>query len=213
MGIAAVLFDLDGTLIDSFALIAASYRHAARTVLDRTLTEEEVVARWGEPLVVRAAHLAPHRTEEFVAAYTAYYDAHHDPLCRPFPGVPQMLAALASRGCRLAVVTSKRRRSTRQALERCGLASWIEAAVCAEDVRVPKPAPDPVVEALQRLRVTPSEAWMVGDAAFDILAARGAGVWSVAAMWGAREREALLAARPDYEVACPGDLVSLVASA
>ena len=86
-------------------------------------------------------------------------------------------------------------------------------AISAEDVRVPKPAPDPVVAALQRLRVTPAEAWMVGDAAFDILAARGAGVRSVAAMWGAREREALLAARPDYVVACPGDVVSLVVSA
>ncbi len=212
MAITTVLFDLDGTLIDSFALIAASYRHAARTVLDRTLTEEEVVARWGEPLVVRAEHLAPDRTEEFVAAYTTYYDAHHDPLCRSFPGVPEMLATLASRGCRLAVVTSKRRRSTAQALERCGLASWIQVAISAEDVRVPKPAPDPVVEALQRLRVTPGEAWMVGDAAFDILSARGAGVCSVAAMWGAREREALLAARPDYVVTCPGDLVSLVVS-
>ena len=98
-----MVFDLDGTLIDSFALIAAAYRHAARRVLDRVLGDEEVVARWGEPLAVRAAHVAPGRTQEFIAAYTAYYDAHHDPLCASFPGVPEMLSALASRGCRLAV--------------------------------------------------------------------------------------------------------------
>jgi pyrophosphatase PpaX len=213
MGITAVVFDLDGTLIDSFALIATSYRHAARMVLGRILTEEEVVARWGEPLAVRAAHLAPGQTEAFIAAYTAYYDAHHDPLCHPFSGVPEMLATLASRGCRLAVATSKRRRSTLQALERCGLGSWIQTAVCAEDVRMPKPAPDPVAEALARLGVAPPAAWMVGDAAFDIQAARGAGVRSVAAMWGTRERETLLAARPDYVAMRPDDVAPLVASA
>jgi len=213
VGHATVVFDLDGTLIDSLALIVESFRHAARTVLDRSLTEEEMVARWGEPLTVRVAHLAPGRSEEFVAAYTAHYDAHHDRLCRPFPGIPEMLAALAARGCRQGVVTSKRRRSTTQALERWGLGSWIQEAVCAEDVRVPKPAPDPIVEVLKRLHVAPQDAWMVGDAAFDIEAARGAGVRSVAALWGAREREALLAARPDYLVARPADVVSLVASA
>ena len=209
----AVIFDLDGTLIDSFALIEASYRHAARIVLGRTLSEDEVVARWGEPLVVRAAHLAPGRTEELIAAYTAYYDTHHDSLCRPFPGVPEMLAALAARPCRLAVATSKRRRSTAQALERCGLGSWIQAAVSAEDVRHPKPAPDAVVEALARLGVVPSAAWVVGDAAFDIEAARGAGVRSVAAMWGTRERAAVLAARPDYVATRPDDVAQLVGSA
>lgn len=212
MGPTAVVFDLDGTLIDSFALIAASYRHAARIVLGRTLAEGEVLARWGEPLAVRTAHLAPGRSEELIAAYTAHYDAHHDALCRPFPGVPEMLAALAARGFRLAVATSKRRRSTAQALERCGLGSWIQAAVSAEDVRLPKPAPAAVVEALRRLGAAPSAAWVVGDAAFDIQAARGAGVRSVAALWGAREREAVLAAGPDYVVMRPDDVASLIAS-
>lgn len=209
---ATVVFDLDGTLIDSFVLIAASFRHAARTVLGRSLTEDEVVAGWGEPLPVRVAHLASDRGEELIAAYTAHYEAHHDRLCRPFPDIPEMLAALAAHGCRQGVVTSKRRRATTHTLERFGLGSWIQAAVCAEDVRVPKPAPDPILEILIRLNAAPQDAWVVGDAVFDIEAARGAGVRSVAALWGAREREALRAARPDYVAARPADVVSLVTS-
>jgi pyrophosphatase PpaX len=89
LGSATVVFDLDGTLIDSFALIAESFRHAALAVLGRSLTEGEVLARWGEPL---------HRAEELIAAYTAHYEAQHDRLCRPFPEIPEMLAALAARG-------------------------------------------------------------------------------------------------------------------
>jgi len=211
-GTAAVVFDLDGTLIDSFGLIVASFRHAARVVLDRVLTEDEAMVRWGEPLPVRAAHLAAGRVHELIAAYTAYYDANHDRLCRPFAGVPEMLAALAARGVRMGVATSKRRRSTAQALERCGLARWIGAAVSAEDVRIPKPAADPVLEALRRLGAAPEAAWMVGDAVFDVQAAHKAGVRSVAALWGTREREALLGARPDYVAPRPDDVVSLVAS-
>jgi len=206
------VFDLDGTLIDSFALIAESFRHAARAVLGRSLTEGEVVARWGQPLPVRMVQLASDRGEALIAAYTAHYEAQHDRLCRPFPGIPEMLAALAAHGCRQGVVTSKRRRATAQALERFGLGSWIQAAVCAEDVRVPKPAPDPILEVLIRLKAERRDAWVVGDAVFDIEAARGAGVRSVAALWGTREREALRAARPDYVAARPVDVVSLVIS-
>ena len=208
----AVVFDLDGTLIDSIGLIVASFRHAAEVVLERVLTEDEAVARWGEPLQLRAAHLAPGRADEFIAAYTAFYDANHDRLCRPFTGVPEMLAALAARGVRLGVATSKRRRSTMQALERCGLARWIGAAISAEDVPVPKPAADPVLAALARLGAAPADAWMVGDGVFDVEAARRAGVRSVAALWGTREREALLGARADYVASRPEDVVSFVAS-
>lgn len=212
MHVAAVVFDLDGTLIDSYALIAAAFRHAARTVLGRSLSDEEVWAHWGEPLPVRAAHVAADRTAEVMDAYTAYYDAHHDRLCRPFAGVIEMLAQLSARGCALGIATSKRRRSTMQAVEAFGFAARIRAWVAAEDVASPKPSPDPVRLVLERLGARPSDALLVGDGLYDIRAARAAGVRSVAAMWGTREATAVLAAGPDYVAMHPQDVVALVGS-
>ncbi|HKV45974.1 MAG TPA: HAD-IA family hydrolase [bacterium] len=204
----AVLFDLDGTLIDSYTLIASAFRHAASAVLARDLADDEVTARWGEPLPARCAHLAPARVPALIAAYTAYYDAHHDRLCALFPGVVEMLVRLDGRAS-MGIVTSKRRRSTTLALRAFGLERWIRAAVSAEDSPAPKPAPDPILEAARRLGAAPRDVLVVGDGVFDIRAARAAGARSAAAMWGTREGPALLAAGPDYVVATPDQVVPL----
>lgn len=206
----AVLFDLDGTLIDSYDLIAESFRHACRTVLRRGASEQEVTARWGEPLPVRFAAVDPARIPELTAAYTDYYERHHNKLAAPFPGVLEMLAALHERGIRMGVVTSKRRYSTLQAIERLGLAPYIAAAVSAEDISSPKPAPDAVLEAARLLGMSATATCMVGDGVFDIQAAKAAGVTSIAALWGTRERTALLASGPDYVVERPEEVVLLV---
>lgn len=205
----AVLFDLDGTLVDSFDLIVEAFHHACRTVLGRTPSPEEVVARWGEPLRARFAPLAPDHVEPLLAAYTRYYTAHVHRI-RPFPGVLRMLAELRGRGVRIGVVTSKRGITTEETLRAAGLWSLVDAVTTADDVRRPKPAPDPILAALRRLHVLPFHAWMVGDGPFDIEAGRAAGVRTVAALWGTREREALLASRPDYAAETPDDVVRVV---
>lgn len=206
---AALLFDLDGTLIDSYDLIASSFRHACRTVLDRDLSDGEVEARWGEPLAARFSAVDPGRVAQLVEVYTAYYDTEHSRLSRPFPGVYDMLAQLARRRFSMAVVTSKRRRSTVQALEAFRLAPFIRIAVTSEDVPAPKPAPDPIIEAARRAGARVESVWMIGDGAFDIAAAKAAGAVSIAALWGTREREALLAGGPDYVVERPEEVVAL----
>jgi pyrophosphatase PpaX len=210
LSVTAALFDLDGTLINSYDLIAGAFREACRAVLGREPSAREVTARWGEPLPARFAAVDPARIPELTAAYTEAYERDHDRLVTVFPGVLEMLAALAARGITLAVVTSKRRRSTALAIERLGLVPYIGAAVSADDVAAPKPAADPLIEALRRLGAAASSACMVGDGIFDIQAARAAGLASVAALWGTREREALLASGPDYVAARPQDIVSLV---
>lgn len=206
----AVLFDLDGTLVDSFALIAASFAYAVREVLGREPTEEELYRRWGAPLRVRAHEVAPDRTEELVTAYERYYDARHHELLRPFPGVPEMLRALRAKGACLAVVTSKRRRRALQTLSALALSDLFGCVVAEDDVRNPKPAADPLYRALQQLGVPRERAWLVGDAPLDILAARAAGVRAIAALWGTRERDALLALRPDYVATIPSDVLAAV---
>ncbi|MGH2397213.1 MAG: HAD family hydrolase [bacterium] len=195
--------------------MATSFRHAGRELLGREITDAEVLARWGAPLRERFAPLAssaPELMEHLIDAYVAHYETHHDRMALLFPGVYEMLASLRRLGCAMGVVTSKRRRSTMQALDAFHLHAFIRVAVTADDVAAAKPAPDPIREALRRLGGHPGAALMVGDGAVDILAARAAGVRSMAALWGAREVDALLAAGPDYVVDTPHDVVALVAS-
>lgn len=206
----AVLFDLDGTLLDSFTLITSAFRAACRAVLGREPTEREVLERWGQPLAVRFAALDPARTEALIAAYTAAYDAAYAAQARPFPGIDPLLRALRDGGARLGVVTSKRRRSALRDLEAFGLLGRIDAVVASEDVAQVKPAPEPVLRALRELRVDPAHGWMVGDGVLDIQAGRAAGVRTIGALWGAREREALAASAPDYVAASPDEVASLI---
>ena len=211
--IKSVLFDLDGTLLDSFDLIATSFRHAGREVLGREVTDTEILARWGAPLRERFAPLTsstPDLMEQLIDAYVAHYEAHHDRMASLFRGVYEMLASLRRLGCAMGVVTSKRRRSTMQALDAFHLTAFIRVAVTADEVAAAKPAPDPIREALRRLGRHPGTALMVGDGAVDIRAARAADVRSVAALWGAREIDPVLAAGPDCVAYTPHDVVALV---
>jgi pyrophosphatase PpaX len=216
MTVTTVLFDLDGTLLDSYNLIATAFRHTCRVGLGRELTDQEVTARWGEHLLARLAHVAPgsgpDQIEALAETYSSYYMAHHDELASLFPGIPKMLDALTRRGCRMGIVTSKWRLPTLQTLRVFDLARFIEVAVCADDVGARKPAPDPILEALRQLAGRPDGALMVGDGVFDIQAARAARVRSVAALWGSREVDALMAAGADYAVASPEGMVALVES-
>lgn len=159
-----------------------------------------------------APELSPDRLAALAETYFDYYMAHHDELATLFPGIREMLDALKRRGCRMGIVTSKWRLPTLRTLQAFDLARFIAVAVCADDIEVRKPAPDPILEALRQLEGRPDDALMVGDGVFDIQAARAASVRSVAALWGSREVEALIAARADYAAASPQDVVALVES-
>jgi pyrophosphatase PpaX len=209
---AAILFDLDGTILNSEALIVASFRHAARAVLRLDLSEPEALARWGEPLPVRFTSVtrSPDTVAALLEAYATFYDAHLTQLADVFPGIPEMLGTLRLRRHVLGIVTSKRGRATATSLQAFELAPFFGAAVSADEVEAPKPAPDPVIEALWRLAASRDDALMVGDGVFDIQAAQAAGIPAAAALWGTREQTALLACRPDYVVRSPAEVVTLV---
>lgn len=149
--------------------------------------------------------------ENLIDAYVSHYETHHDRMASLFRGVHEMLAGLRRLGCAMGVVTSKRRRSTLQALDTFHLNPFIRVAVTADDVAAAKPAPDPIREALRRLGGHPGRALMVGDGAVDIVAARAAGLLCAAALWGTRDIGAVLAAGPDYVAYTPRDVVALVA--
>jgi pyrophosphatase PpaX len=180
-----VLFDLDGTLIDSGPIILASMRHASVTVLGREPDEELVRAAIGGPgLVAQMRDLDPDRVDELVDAYRAHNEPLHAGL-EAFPGVLELLPVLREEGRTLGIVTAKRLRTVDLALDRFPvLRETMETVVGAEDTERQKPEPDPLLEAVRRLDVDPADAAYVGDSPFDIRAAKAAGLFAVAVGWG-----------------------------
>ncbi len=207
-----VLFDLDGTLIDSGPIILASMRHAALTVLGIEVDERRVRAAIGGPgLVAQMVELDPMRVDELVEAYRLHNEPLHEEL-EAFDRMLDVLHDLRVRGHRLGIVTAKRRSTVRLAFDRFPeLEALTEVLVGADDTERHKPDPDPVLEALARLGETSDHAAYVGDSPFDVRAAKAAGVLAVAVAWGGIHDEELLRAEdPDVLVHEPKELLDVL---
>jgi pyrophosphatase PpaX len=193
-----VLFDLDGTVIDSGAIILASMRHAAKEVLGAEPPDEELMAAVGGPGLEAQMHtLAPDRVDELVSVYRAHNEPLHDGLvcCA---GINELLVRLKDEGRRLGIVTAKRRKTVDLAFDQIPLAHLFETVVGGNETERHKPDPEPLFLALDRLGASPDEAAYVGDAPFDVKAAKAAGVFSVAVTWGGiHSRDRLKVEQPD----------------
>lgn len=208
----AVLLDLDGTLVDTVPFILRSVAHAFEHRARRP-TEAEWIAGIGQPLRVQLAPYTdgPADLEALLARYRAYQLEHHDRMTRAFPGAVEAVRALHAAGHPLAVVTGKLADTAGRALALVGLAPLVTAVVAADSCPRHKPDPEPVLLALSRLGRAPAEALFLGDSPVDVEAGNAAGVATVAALWGAASREALVAARPAHLLADVRELPALVA--
>ncbi|HEY8884934.1 MAG TPA: HAD-IA family hydrolase [Chloroflexota bacterium] len=216
-----LLFDLDGTLIDTTDLIFQSYQTALASVLDQSLTHVELFVGYGQPLPMsfgamldgRGLVLEPERraatVDRLIAAYREFNVANHDRLAREFAGVPSTLVELKQRGYTLGLVTSKARGIAERGLILGGIAELFETQVFMEDSSRHKPYPDPLWVALERLgrREHPERAVYIGDSTHDLRAGRAAGVRIAAALWGPFPPESLRALEPDYLVDRVEDLL------
>ena len=180
-----VLFDLDGTVIDSGPMIVASMKHAAKTVLGRDIAEQVLTAAVGGPgLVAQMRALDPRRVDELVAAYREHNEPLHQEL-EAFWEVVEVLPRLRAEGRRLGIVTAKRHATVKLAFDRLpGLEDNFDVVVGAEDTERHKPDPEPILVALERLGAPADQAAYVGDSPYDVRAAKAAGVYAVAVAWG-----------------------------
>jgi pyrophosphatase PpaX len=209
----AVLFDLDGTLVDTVPFILEAVRHAFEGY-GTCPTDAEWIAGIGTPLRTQLASFArrPDDVEPLFERYRAYWLARHDERTRAFPGAVEIVAALAAAGHAIGVVTAKIEQGAYRTLRHTGLLPHVGAVVGADSCAHAKPHPEPVLLALSRLGRAPSEAILIGDSPHDIAAAKAAGARAAAALWGACARPALAAAGADHFLDHVRDVPALVAS-
>ena len=206
-----MLFDLDGTVIDSGPIILASFRHATRTVLEREIPDEQLLAQVGGfGLHEQMREFDESRADELVRCYREHNEPLHAELewCS---GMKPVLAQLAEEGRTLGLVTTKRRPTIELAFAALPLERYFDVVVASGDTRRHKPHPEPLLIAAKRLRVSPRYCAYVGDSPSDVRAAKAAGMQAVAVTWGGiHSRERLEAEEPDAIVSDPEELLGVL---
>ena len=192
-----VIFDLDGTVLDSVELIVDSFDHAVWSVLGRRPTREDAIRHVGKPLLEQMEFIDEVRAQELVDAYRAFNHREHDRRVRLYPGMADLLLRLRARGARLALVTSKSRPTTEMAFRVTGVGELFEEVMCAGETTYHKPHPEPLLRVLESLGATPESAVYIGDSPYDLQAATRAGIRSVGVTWGVFPEEDLVAESPD----------------
>jgi pyrophosphatase PpaX len=193
-----VLFDLDGTVIDSGAIILASMRHAAKEVLGEDPGDALLMAAVGGPgLEAQMRELAPDRVDELVRVYRAHNEPLHDELAC-CAGIEDVLVRLKDEGRRLGIVTAKRRATVELAFNVLPIEHFFETVVGGDETKEHKPDPEPLLLAAERLDVDPHTCAYVGDSPFDMRAAKAAAMHAIAVTWGGiHDRAKLEAEQPD----------------
>jgi pyrophosphatase PpaX len=183
-----VLFDLDGTLVDSASVILGSFHHATETVLQRRFPDEQILARvGGTNLDHQMRLLDSEHVDELVRVYREHNDPQYSNLAC-FDGMVGVLSRLKGEGRRLGVVSAKRRSTVERVFDGAAIGEYFDVVVGSDDTERHKPDPEPLLRALELLGADPPDAAYVGDSPFDVGAARAAGVYSVAVGWGGIHR-------------------------
>jgi pyrophosphatase PpaX len=208
--IKAVIFDLDGTLIDTNDLIIAAFHHVIKECLGRFPTEDELNHVYGKTLDEQMAFFSAERSLELVEVYRSYYRTHMDAQTHLFEGVKSLLDELAAKGVKMAAVTNKGSRGVQHAFDKFDLGKYFAASITADDVSKGKPDPEGILTTLNRLGIDAEEALFVGDSYNDMIAAKGAGVKSVLVGWTFFHEEHYTTFGADFVIKWPMDLMGLL---
>lgn len=211
-GLRAVLFDFDGTVVDSYDLILESFHHAVRAVLGVDYADEVLMRKVGQPLVVQMEDFIRNRAlrDELCRVYREHNARIHDDRIRLFPGVRETLSALRTAGLATGIVTSKRHGPALRGLRVFGLEGLFDVLVGSDDCPRHKPDPAPVEQAARMLGLAPASCAYVGDSPYDLQAGCGAGCLTVAATWGMFSESVLRAEGPDLAMGSFEELRALV---
>ena len=201
-----VVFDMDGTLVDTFHLNLKSFNYAVK----RTLSTEEVLGIPGGTLEEELANCMPRgAVPRAIQRYHAHYKSHFGSETRVFPGIRVLLFRMHARGIRLAVCTGASRQIAEFTLARSGLAQYFPTVVTGDDVEKPKPDPEGLRLAMESIGAHSDQTAYVGDHPNDIRSGRTAGAQTAAARWGSMHRNELQDLKPDFIFKSPFEALTL----
>jgi pyrophosphatase PpaX len=198
-----ILFDLDGTVLNSLPGIEASFTYLIETHFpDSDIKMADVLRRVGRPLEELMLELASgdHALADELAKEYRRHNQALLPQLPLFPGALECFNRLRKRGCQLGIVTSKARDSTMISVKTHQLDSYFDLILTKDETTLHKPNPEPLLHAMRQLKAKPTTTAYIGDATFDILAAQAAKCFDVAAIWGSHDPDTLIALNPSYVV-------------
>jgi len=210
MMLKALLFDFDGTLLNTNDLIIQTFMHVLEERFPGQYKPEDCLRFIGPSLKETFEEITPNEVEEMIEKYRQWNHEHHDELITEFDGVIETLEELRALGIRLAIVSTKRRDTIKRGLSIMGANDYFEFLVGTEDVKNVKPDPEPVLLAIEKLGVSKEDVMMIGDNHHDILAGKNAGVKTAGVAWSLKGEEYLKEFNPDYILQHMSDLLSIV---
>ena len=205
-----IVFDHDGTLVDSSRILYQAYRHVAEVYGLPTPLYSDVTSSIGcdDQFTLLFGSNRP----EYVDTFLDFYYAHHLSLVRPFDGIATLLNDLRKGGYKLGVVSNKLRKAGLAELRECGLSSYFDKTIYREDVDRGKPDPEGIHLLHEQLGVQPPNVVLVGDTEVDVQCAKNAGIRSIAALWGYGDKLRLASLRPDASSRSPADVSRALAA-
>lgn len=210
MKIDTVLFDLDGTLVNTNELIIASFLHTIDRYAPGKYGRADVLGWIGEPLHDSLSRVDSERADEMMGVYRKHNFEYHDQLVEEYAGVWETIKILQNHGFKLGVVTTKFSRTAEMGLKLARLRPFFEVIVGLDDISNPKPDPEPVNRALSLLDSTPEQAMMIGDSPTDIEAGKNAGTRTAGVAWTIHGSEVLQAADPDWMLTSMPELLDVL---
>jgi pyrophosphatase PpaX len=208
--IKAVLFDLDGTLIDTNDLIINSFKYTLKKHLGLDASKDEIVMHFGEPLLDTLSRYDKENAHILLETYRKYNENIHDELTKEVVGAKETLSELKTLGIKTGVVTSKRKILAERGLKLFDLLNYIDVFITPEDTIKHKPDGEPVIKACEGLKISTNEAIMVGDSHYDILCGKNAGAKSCLVKYTALPIDKIMVYNPDYIVEKIQDILDII---